>query len=82
MQRNENYKKLPNFKISVQGHFDANWEGWFDGMSITCQTDGNTLLIGYLPDQPALFGLIAKLQEMGITLISINRINYEGGTYV
>ena len=75
MQRNDNLKKPPNFRIRVQGHFATNWEGWFDDMTIKCESDGNTLLVGYLPDQPALYGLITKLQEMGITLISINEIN-------
>jgi len=74
MAENQNLNRLPNYKIRIQGHFDPSWEIWFDDLMITCEPDGNTLLWGYIPDQPALYGLITRLQNMGITLISINQV--------
>lgn len=75
MVNRKNLNKTPNYIISIQGHFDPSWTVWFYDFFITCEPGGDTLLTGYLPDQPALYGLITRLQNMGITLLSINRID-------
>jgi hypothetical protein len=64
-----------NYQIRIEGHLGQRWAEWFDGMSITPEADGNTLLAGSLPDQAALHGLLKKMRDMGITLVSINRID-------
>lgn len=74
MVKNMSLNKSPNYVIRIQGHFDPSWTAWFDDFSITCEPDGDTLLIGYIPDQAALYGLITRLQNMGITLLSVNQI--------
>jgi len=73
MDNSKDLNQSLNYHIRIQGHFQPCWEGWFDNLTITCEPDGNTLLSGYLPDQAALYGLIQKLQNLGITLCSINR---------
>jgi hypothetical protein len=75
MSKKPSPNQAANYQIRIKGHFDRFWEDWFDGLTTVCEPDGNTLLIGYLPDQPALYGLIIKLQEMGITLLAINQID-------
>ena len=68
------FNKSPNYVIRIQGHFDSSWEAWFDDFLITCEPGGDTLLAGYVADQPALYGLITRFQNMGITLLSVNQI--------
>ena len=62
------------YEIQIQGHFDSQWTDWFDGMSIILQEDGTTLLSGAVPDQPALYGLLRKVRDLGLTLVAVNRI--------
>jgi hypothetical protein len=65
------------YQIRIEGHLGPQWAEWFDGMSITPEADGNTLLTGPLPDQAALHGLLKKMRDLGMTLVSINRIDAE-----
>lgn len=74
MFNRKNLNQSPNYVIRIQGHFDQSWEAWFDDFTITCEPGGGTLLTGYIIDQPALYGLITRLQNMGITLLSVNQI--------
>ena len=62
-----------SFSIRVQGHLDARWSAWFDGMVVTTQKDGTTLLEGRVADQAALFGLLLKMRDMGLPLLSVIR---------
>ena len=57
-------------QIRVQGHLDQRWTAWFDGLSITYD-DGSTLLHGAVADQAALHGLLQKVRDMGLPLISV-----------
>ena len=72
MVNHKRSNKSPNYVIRIQGHFDPCWAAWFDDFSVTSEPNGDTLLTGYLPDQAALYGLIIRLQNMGITLLSVN----------
>jgi hypothetical protein len=68
---------MAKVEIRVQGHLDKAWTEWFEGFAMT-HLDGNqTLLSGNIRDQAALYGLIAKLRDLGAKLISVN---YEDGT--
>jgi hypothetical protein len=63
------------YEIQIAGHLDAHWADWFDGMSIMLEEDGNTLLSGPVPDQPALYGLLRKVRDLGLPLVSVNQIS-------
>jgi hypothetical protein len=62
------------YEIRIAGLLDAHWADWFDGMSITLEEDGTTLLSGPVPDQPALYGLLRKVRDLGLPLVSVNQI--------
>ncbi len=63
------------YEIRVQGYIDTRWEEWLNGMSLRYTPDGNTTLTGPLPDQAALHGVLAKIRDLGIPLISVKRID-------
>ncbi len=64
-----------HYQITVNEMLDASWSAWFDGLTITHNADGNTLITGLVRDQTALYGLIDKARDLGLTLISVYRIN-------
>jgi hypothetical protein len=57
--------------IRVKGHLDTFWQEWFDNLSITHDGDGSTLLSGHIKDQAALYGILIKLRDLGLTLLSL-----------
>lgn len=59
------------YRIRVQGHLDARWSTWFDGMSLTREDDGTTVLRGRVDDQSALHGLIQRIRDLGLTLLEV-----------
>ena len=60
------------YEIAVEGHLDrAHWSRWFDGMEVTLQADGTTTLAGPVVDQAALHGLLAKVRDLGLVLLSV-----------
>lgn len=61
------------YHITVSEQLDASWSSWFDGLSITHATDGATTLEGPIRDQSALYGLIDKLRDLGLTLVAVGR---------
>ena len=62
------------YEIRIRGHLDESWTDWFDGMTIRHEDNGETLLTGTLPDQAALHGLLNRLRDLGIQLISVNPV--------
>lgn len=60
-----------HYRIRVAGHLDDRWAAWFEGMSITTESAGTTLLSGDLPDQAALHGVLNRLRDGGLRLISV-----------
>lgn len=62
------------YEIRIEGHLDAHWADWFDGMSIMLEEDGTTLLSGPVPDQPALYGILRRVRDLGLPLVSVNQI--------
>ncbi|MBP2217122.1 hypothetical protein [Arthrobacter sp. CAN_C5] len=63
------------YEIRIDGHIDAEWADWFEGLTVTIDTDGTTLLSGLLADQAALHGLLRKVGSLGMTLLSINVVS-------
>ena len=66
------------YRIRVRGRLDGQWSGWFDGMAISCQVEGNeppvTTLTGIVADQAALLGTLIKIASMNLILISVKRL--------
>ena len=62
------------YEIRVKGHLDQRWSTWFDGMTITNEENGETIISGSLPDQAALHSLLVKVYNLNLTLISVSRI--------
>jgi hypothetical protein len=64
--------QLRHYQIRIKGHLDEQWTDWFGGLAITLEEDGDTLLTGPLVDQAALFGLLRKVSDLGMPLLSVN----------
>lgn len=63
------------FAIRIQGHLSQQRMDWFDGLSITLEEDGNTLLRGTVVDQSALHGILKRIRDLGMPLLSVNSID-------
>jgi hypothetical protein len=66
------------YEIRLKGQLNARWVDWFDGMTITLDNNGDTLLSGPVVDQAALHGLLKKVRDVGLTLLSVNIVKTEG----
>ena len=66
----------PFYEIRIRGCLDVEWSDWFEGMNITLEEDGNTLISGPVVDQAALYALLKKVHQIGLQLISINEIEF------
>ena len=67
---------LAFYRITVKGHVDLNWSDWFDGLTISHDAERNeTILAGTIRDQAALLGVISKVRDLGLALVSLNRID-------
>ena len=62
------------YEIRIKGHLNDRWADWFEGLTITREDNGETLLIGTVVDQAALHGWLRKVRDLGMPLISVNRI--------
>jgi len=76
---NHNRKINPNppivYEIRIKGHLDSQWSDWFEGLTITLKEDGDTLLTGPVIDQAALHGLMKKVRDLGMPLVSVSPVN-------
>ncbi len=59
------------YEIRLQGHLHPRWSAWFDGLTVSAEPDGTTLLRGDVVDQSALLGVLRKLQDLGLPLLSV-----------
>ena len=73
MQINEGGGVGESYEIRVKGHLQARWADWFDGLTLTQESDGTTVLSGSVVDQAALHGLLAKVRDLGLPLIAVRR---------
>lgn len=68
----------PYYAIRLKGSLDARWGLWFEGLAIALDENGDTLLSGPLSDQAALHGLLKKVRDLGLTLLSVNQLPSAG----
>ena len=71
---NKQNEKVTKYQIKIEGQLDQGWTDWFEGFTITQEEDGRTVLTGNIVDQSALHGLLKKVRDLGIPLVSVNRI--------
>ena len=62
------------YEIRIKGHLDQQWTEWFDGLTITLQDNGDTLLTGQVVDQAALHGLLRRVRDLGMPLLSVDSL--------
>ena len=62
------------YQIRIKGHLVQQWTDWFEGLIITLEEDGDTLLTGPVIDQAALHGLLKKVRDLGLPLLSVNSV--------
>jgi hypothetical protein len=65
------------YRITIKGHLDSEWSDWFDGLTITLVDNGETILTGPIVDQTALHGVLIKIRDLGLPLLSLARIEPE-----
>ena len=63
------------YEICIGGHLDARWAAWFDGLALTHDSDGTTVIHGPVVDQAALHGLLQKVRDIGLPLVSVTRVD-------
>ncbi|MDP9244726.1 MAG: hypothetical protein M3O77_06555, partial [Chloroflexota bacterium] len=61
------------YEIRLKGHLGARWTMWFDGLTVTQEPDGTTVISGPIADQAALHGLLQRVRDLGISLLSVTR---------
>jgi len=79
MADKSNPKTVPGesivYQIRIKGHLGHQWTDWFEGLTITLEDNGETLLSGAVVDQAALYGLLRKVRDLGMPLVSVIRVN-------
>ena len=74
MANGREFDKPAIYEIRVRGKLDERWSRWFADLQIIPQPDGHTLLTGPIADQAALYGLISRMRDLGLVLISVRRV--------
>ena len=72
-------EEAARYEIRVQGHLDARWMDWVDGLTFVQESDGTTALVGRLADQAALHGVLRRIRDVGLPLISIAQVQLGEG---
>jgi hypothetical protein len=62
------------YEIRLKGHLESRWAAWFDGLSLTTENDGTTIICGPVADQAALHGLLQKVRDLGLPLVSVTEL--------
>jgi hypothetical protein len=72
---NESSGETGRYEIRLKGHLGDRWADWFGGFTITLEDNGDTLLTGPVADQAALHGLLKRVRDLGLTLLSVNFVS-------
>jgi hypothetical protein len=70
----EKHNQHQYYEIRIKGHLDDRWADWFEGLTITLEDNGDTLLTGTVVDQAALHGLLKKVRDLGMPLLSVSPV--------
>lgn len=70
----EQFEHPAYYQIRIHGHLEKHLWYWFDDLTVTNLENGECLLSGYVPDQAALFGILIRIRDLGLILVSVNRI--------
>jgi hypothetical protein len=62
------------YQFRIKGHLVPQWRNWFEGLTVTLEEDGNTLLSGTVVDQSALHGVLKKIRDLGMPLLAVNQV--------
>lgn len=76
----ENHSQSQYYEIRLKGHLDERWAEWFEGLTITLEENGNTLLSGPVADQAVLHGLLKKVRDLGMPLVSVSPLEHGPST--
>ena len=68
------------YEIRLTGHLDAHWTAWFDGLTVSYENDGTTVISGQIADQAALHGLLQRVRDLGLPLVSVGRVHADPST--
>ena len=68
-------RELGQYEIRLKGHLESRWAAWFDGLSLTQESDGTTVIRGSVIDQAALHGLLSKVRDLGLPLIAVTQVD-------
>jgi hypothetical protein len=78
-ERNDTHRRRPargrRYEIRLKGHLDGRWAAWFDGLSLSHESEGLTVIRGHVPDQAALHGLLQKVRDTGLPLVSVTHVD-------
>jgi hypothetical protein len=66
-----------SYEITVEGHLDGHWSEWLGGLAISHDGPGNTRLSGIIPDQAALHGILVKIRDLGVLIVTVTRVEKE-----
>jgi hypothetical protein len=69
-----------HYEIRLAGHLDAHWATWFDGLSVRRDVDRTTVISGAIADQAALHGLLQRVRDLGLPLVSVTRVDDDAST--
>ncbi len=69
-----NRHEAGRYEVRIKGHLDTRWAAWFDGLSLSLESDGTTIIQGPVADQAALHGLLQRVRDVGLPLVSVTRI--------
>lgn len=75
MSNQRQFDKPGTYRFEVSGQLDNSWSDWFDGYRVTPQENNVTALVGQIEDQSALYGLIARIGNLGLLLLSVQRMD-------
>ena len=73
-----NSHEAGRYEIRIKGHLDTRWAAWFDGLSLSLESDGTTMIRGPVADQAALHGLLQRVRDVGLPLVSVTRVEPDG----